>query len=36
MEAGPKEAQPEAPLQEPTVRERNPGGLFYECINCGS
>ncbi len=36
MEASPEEATTEAPPQEIPVRERNPGGLFYECINCGS
>jgi len=36
MESGPEETPQEAPLQEPSVRDRNPGGLFYECINCGS
>ncbi len=30
------EAIQENPPQEATPRERNPGGLFYECINCGS
>jgi DNA-directed RNA polymerase subunit P len=36
MEATTEEATPEAPSQQPPARERNPGGLFYECINCGS
>lgn len=39
MEAGPEEpASQGAPetAQLPPVRERSPGGLFYECINCGS
>jgi DNA-directed RNA polymerase subunit P len=36
MEASPEEATTGAPPQEIRVRERNPGGLFYECINCGS
>lgn len=39
MEAGPEETtSPNAPeaAQLPPIRERNPGGLFYECINCGS
>jgi DNA-directed RNA polymerase subunit P len=36
METGPEEAPHEAPLQGPSARDRNPGGLFYECINCGS
>jgi DNA-directed RNA polymerase subunit P len=36
MEANPEEAISEAPPQELPARERNPGGLFYECINCGS
>jgi DNA-directed RNA polymerase subunit P len=31
-----EEAPPEALPQEPSARERNSGGLFYECINCGS
>jgi DNA-directed RNA polymerase subunit P len=35
MEAVPEEATQEATSQAPT-RDRNPGGLFYECINCGS
>lgn len=35
MEAGPEEIGQEAPPAE-APRERNPGGLFYECINCGS
>jgi len=35
MEAGPEETQPET--APPTLQvQRNPGGLFYECINCGS
>ncbi|OLB71369.1 hypothetical protein AUI06_03960 [archaeon 13_2_20CM_2_52_21] len=36
METGPEEASQGVPLQEPSARDRNPGGLFYECINCGS
>jgi len=36
MEAGPAEAIQENPPQEAAPRQRNPGGLFYECINCGS
>ncbi len=36
MEAGPEEIGLEAPPAEAAPRERNPGGLFYECINCGS
>ena len=36
MEAGPAEAIQENPPQEAVPRQRNPGGLFYECINCGS
>jgi len=36
MEASPEEAATEAPPQQIPPRERNPGGLFYECINCGS
>ena len=35
MEAGPEETQPETAQATPLV-PRNPGGLFYECINCGS
>ncbi len=35
MEAGPAEVVSEAPSAE-AARQRNPGGLFYECINCGS
>lgn len=36
MEAGSGETVSESPQPEATPRERNPGGLFYECINCGS
>ena len=36
MEPGPEEVVSESTQQEPVPRERNPGGLFYECINCGS
>ena len=36
MEAGPEEIAQGAPPTEALPRERNPGGLFYECINCGS
>ncbi len=36
MEASPEEAATEVRPQEIPPRERNPGGLFYECINCGS
>jgi DNA-directed RNA polymerase subunit P len=36
MEAGPEATFEEAPPAEAPPRERNPGGLFYECINCGS
>jgi DNA-directed RNA polymerase subunit P len=36
MEQSPEEAVSETPPQELPARERNPGGLFYECINCGS
>ncbi len=35
MEVGPEETKSESPAPSP-ARERNPGGLFYECINCGS
>lgn len=36
MEAGPGDVTAETAVPEPPPRERNPGGLFYECINCGS
>jgi DNA-directed RNA polymerase subunit P len=36
MESGPEATSQEAPLLEPSARNRSPGGLFYECINCGS
>jgi len=36
MESGPEEPLGESTPPEATPRERNPGGLIYECINCGS
>jgi DNA-directed RNA polymerase subunit P len=36
MEQSPEETVSEALPEELPARERNPGGLFYECINCGS
>jgi len=36
MAAGPEESIVESSPQESLPRDRNPGGLFYECINCGS
>jgi DNA-directed RNA polymerase subunit P len=36
MEAGPEASILESPPEDAALRERNPGGLFYECINCGS
>ena len=36
MEPGPEEVPAEAIAPVPPAREKTPGGLFYECINCGS
>src|SRR5207249_11767103 len=36
MESGPEEPLGESVPPEAPQRERNPGGLIYECINCGS
>lgn len=36
MGTGSDELMVESPPPETAPRERNPGGLFYECINCGS
>lgn len=36
MEAGRGDVIAETATPESVPRERNPGGLFYECINCGS
>jgi DNA-directed RNA polymerase subunit P len=36
MAAGPEGALEDTAQQETVPRNRNPGGLFYECINCGS
>ena len=37
MEATPEETASENSETQPApARERSPGGLFYECINCGS
>jgi DNA-directed RNA polymerase subunit P len=36
MEPGPDEVPQEAIAPPAPPRDRNPGGLFYECINCGS
>ena len=36
MEPTSDEVPPEAIAPIPSARDRNPGGLFYECINCGS
>src|SRR3989442_148980 len=36
MESGPEEPIIESAPPESPPRERNPGGLIYECINCGS
>jgi len=35
MESGAEEIPLESPPSS-SARERSPGGLFYECINCGS
>lgn len=35
MEAGSEQITEAPPAEAPRV-DRNPGGLFYECINCGS
>jgi len=34
MESGPEEISPDATTPPAPIRERSPGGLFYECINC--
>ncbi len=36
MAAGPGELASESEAPPLPQRERNPGGLFYECISCGS
>ncbi len=36
MESGPQEIPAEPGPPEAPPRERNPSGLFYECISCGS
>ncbi len=36
MESGPQEIPTEPGPAEAPPRERSPGGLFYECISCGS
>ncbi len=36
MESGQDDIPAEAIAPAPLARERSPGGLFYECINCGS
>ncbi len=36
MQADPEVGSEPAQAETPPPRERNPGGLFYECINCGS